>query len=241
MHGLATACILVKESSTAADADVVARHHIAQHKTGAVITQGAVIDLAIAPHAHCQGARRDGEGGRAAQADVVLGRPQARQVVIAHVERIAVAEAAIDARVTIEQAHVADGAEEGGQLAIVDLAAGIVRDVHLQRFQKSLQHRRRVAVVDAPDAAEIVAVETALLLHLGCRAAAGAALVHLDAGRFVIPEGKRHSRARVGTAHHAARRAGGKTVAGHGTAAVDIAGTAARHAPADQPAQVFMD
>ena len=71
--------------------------------------------------------------------------------------------------------------------------------------------------------------------------AAGAALVHLDAGRLVIPEGKRHSRARVGTAHHAARRAGGKTVAGHGTAAVDIAGTASRHAPADQPAQVFMD
>ncbi|MNN08345.1 hypothetical protein D3C81_1211980 [compost metagenome] len=75
VHGLAAAHILVEESGAATDADVVARHQIAQHVAGAVVAQSPVIDLAIAADAHRQRARRDGKGRRAAEGDVVFGRP----------------------------------------------------------------------------------------------------------------------------------------------------------------------
>ena len=240
MHGLVAARVPVEECCQAVDGNAVARHNIAQQETDTVVAQRAVIHLAIAADADRQHARRDGESGGAAQGDVVFGRPQPRQIVIAHVARATVAEAAIDARVAVEQADVADRPEEGGQLAIIDLAAGIAGHVHLQRLQQRLQHRRRIAFVNAPGAAEIKAVETALLLHLRGRAARRAPLLHHGAGRLIVKEGVGNNRARIGTPHQAARRTAGETVACHGAAAKDIAGTAARHAPADQAAHVFM-
>ena len=236
VHSLAAAHILVEESGAAADADGVARHHVAQHKAGAVVAQVAVIYLAIAADTYRQGARRDGKGGRAAHRDIVLGRPQARRCIVAHIARVAaVAEAAVDARVAIEQSHIAYRAEEGRQLTIVDLARGVAREVHLQRLQESLQHRRRVAVVDAPHAAEIIVVEHALLLHLRRAAAAGAAAIHLHQRRFIIEKtiGKR------GTGGHAAgyRAHCRIAVACHGAAAEDMADAA--RAFTDQSAHVF--
>ncbi|OEZ47065.1 hypothetical protein JAB1_34770 [Janthinobacterium sp. MP5059B] len=236
MHGLAVACILVEEGGAATDADVVARHHIAQHKIGAVVTQGAVIDLAIAADAHRQRARRDGESRRAAQADVVLGRPQACRCIAAHIARVAaVAEAAIYARVAVDQSHIADRTEEGSQLAIVDLARSIARKVHLQRFQESLQHRRRVAIVDAPHAAEIVVVEHALLLHLRRAASAGTTAIHQHQRCFIIKK----TIAERGTGRHAAgyRAHCRIAAASHGATAEDMADAA--RAFADQPAHVF--
>ena len=236
VHGLAAAHVLVEEGGAAAGADVVARHQIAQHETGAVVTECAVIDLAVAADAHRQRARRDGEGRRAAQGDVVLGRPQARRRIAAHVARIAaVAEAAIDARVAIKQSHIADRAEEGGQLAIVDLTCGVARQVHLQRLQESLQHRRRIAFVDAPHAAEIVVVEAGLLPHLRRTEAGGAAATGLHQRRFIIEK----TIAERGAGGHAAgHRAHVRiAVASHGAAAEDMADAA--RAFTDQSAHVF--
>ena len=236
MHGLATAGVLVEEGGAATNAEVVARHHVTQHKTGAVVAQRAVIHLAIAAHAHRQRARRDGEGRRAAQADVVLGRPQTRRRIVAHIARVAaVAEAAIDARIAIEQSHIGYRPEESGQLAIVDLACGVVREVHLQRLQESLQHRRRITFVNTPYTAEIVVVEDALLLHLRRAAAAGTTAIGLHQRGFKIEK----PIAERGTdSHVAGDRAHCRiAVAGHGAAAEDMADAARTFT--DQSAHVF--
>ena len=236
---LAGAGILVGKLRRAGHAQRVAGHRITKRKGRVFQAQRPVIDLAAADGQR-QDARRDGERGAAGIADVVFGRPQAAQRIGADVQCIAVAGRSIGRQVAIGQAHIAEAAREAGQLAVIHLAAA-AGGGDLQWRQKSFQHRRGIAVVDAPDGilAKIEAAETALLLHLRGRAATRAALVEIGTGGFIVEKGRPHAGARIGPADHGAHRAGDKTAARHIAAEVQPAGAAAGHAPADHAADIL--
>ena len=163
---LAGAGALVDKLRGAGHAERIAGHRIAECQSGVAETELAVVDLAAAD-GHAQRARHDRQCRRARQGDVVFGRPQAAQGIAADIARRVVAGAAAGGAVAVEQSAVSQRAGERRQLAVVD-AAGRTAGGHLQRRQESFQHRRGVAVVNAPYRAfaEIEAAELRLLLHL---------------------------------------------------------------------------
>ncbi len=223
IDGLDAAGVLVDELRAAGHAHGIAADRVAQAEGRVGKAELTVIHLAAA-HADRQRARRDGQGGRAAQTDVVLGRPQARHIVVAHIARRLEAQAAVGRRVAIEQAQIGERAIEAGELSIVDLAGRLTRRRHLQRLQENLQHRRRVAVIDAPDGrgAEGKTVKARPARHLRRRAAdTGTAIARL-AGAVDIPVGARQGAAIA--ADQAAHRT--EAPASDGAAGIGIADAA---------------
>ncbi len=157
--------ILVDKLRRAGHAQVSATDRIIQGQGRIGKPQLAVIYLAAAQD-HAQRARCDGQRGGAGIRDIVFGRPQAAQRIVADIEGIAIAGGAAGTHVAIRQANIAERAGAGHH-AVIDFA-GRAAGAHLQWCQKSLQHRRGIAVVDAPDGvlAEIEATKLGLLLHL---------------------------------------------------------------------------